>query len=133
MDKVKQLFESVEWKYARSMPKNPHWYIVRWDRPEMDELFIEVARYIRDNGYQSNFYRKKLTYLNYGPWKLWTMGSPIHDNPEESYQMSLAKIPTTYILNIAHEEGHGPDLVNPNSWIKKDKKVSDQSQRIDWI
>lgn len=76
-DNTAWLLESNTYKFAKTMPKNPHYYTLRktWKN---DEDFCDVVRYIRDNGYTEWFYGKPYTMFNVNEWKYWTMGEPIN-------------------------------------------------------
>ena len=85
-----------KWTYAKTMPKWPHEYIVR---EQVDEdLFIQLVEHIRANGYQGNFYKKKIIYYDEEGFAYWTMGAPIDETviinrctKENSYEYRLAK------------------------------------------
>ena len=89
-----EYISKVEWRFAKTMPKHPHWYTVRWDRPDMESMFVDFAWFIRDHGYEESFYRKKLMYFNIGDWKYWTMGNPI--TAKKTYILNRAKIENVY-------------------------------------
>ena len=97
-ERTHRLISTVKWVYAKTMPKFPHEYIVRWNYPELDEDFCLFAQHIRDTGYPGSFFRKKLIYLNVGEWKYWTMGDPIHLDVDQA-RANLSH--TTFILNRA--------------------------------
>jgi len=67
-----EFIAACDWTYAKTMPEWPHEYIVR-NRVD-EKLFMELARYILNNGYESNFYKLRLTYLDHGGMVYWTMG-----------------------------------------------------------
>jgi hypothetical protein len=69
--------DGLEWKFARTMPKNPHSYIVRdW----VDEtVFEDAVRFIRENGYVQNWFSKRFVYFDYDGHKYWTMGAPVSE------------------------------------------------------
>jgi hypothetical protein len=47
-------------------------------RDRVDEdLFIQLVRHIRENGYEGNFYTKRITYFDEDGMVYWTMGAPI--------------------------------------------------------
>lgn len=98
LDRVRKYIGSHSWKFAKSMPAFPHWYVVRWDRPELDQEFCFFAQFIRDYGYPGNFFRKKLVYFDLDGFKYWTMGDPIHSETSEA-RANLSR--TTFILNRA--------------------------------
>lgn len=62
--------------FAKSMPKNPHWYTLRkdWD----DEDFVRAVEIIRKDGYNRRWYRKNYTSYNVNDHYYWTMGEPIN-------------------------------------------------------
>lgn len=93
-----ELFEFInkeKWTFAKTMPKWPHEYIVR---ERVDEnLFVKLVKHIRANGYQGNFYQKKITYYEEDGFVYWTMGAPISETiiinrckKETSYEYRLA-------------------------------------------
>lgn len=66
-----------QWTFAKTMPKHPHWYIVR---KNCDPAHFERAvRLIREHGEQRRFYRKRLTYLHFDGLDYWTMGAPVEE------------------------------------------------------
>lgn len=58
------------------MPHVPHWYTLRKESNE--RIFEEVVKYIRTNGYDDWYYRKKYKAFNFANYKYWTMGSPVN-------------------------------------------------------
>jgi hypothetical protein len=95
IDRFRAYIDSVGWKFAKSYSTHPHWYTVRWDRPDLDDTFIEFTNYIRTNGYIEYFYRKPFTFFVIDEFKYWTMGEPIY-GPDE-----VPKRVNTYIMNRA--------------------------------
>ena len=81
------LLSQQEWVFAKTMPRNPHWYTLRrkWVN---DSEFIWVVTFIRRHGYIEWFHRRPYTMLYLGEMKYWTMGSPI----EETILINRAKI-----------------------------------------
>lgn len=75
---VLKLFLDHNWRFAKSMPKNPHWYTLRkdWD----DKEFVECVMFIRENGYKQKWFKQEYIYLNINGYKYWTMGAPINKN-----------------------------------------------------
>ena len=71
---IEQLLDSHYWTFAKTMPKTPHWYIVK-EKSVDKGLFIEIVRFIRQNGYQEKFFDSSYTYINIGKFKYWTMGN----------------------------------------------------------
>ena len=91
---LKNFIDSVEWTFAKTMPRWPHYYIVR---KKVDEtLFVRVVEHIRSDGYQGWFYKKPITYFNEDSLVYWTMGEPIEKTTiinrtslENSYEYRL--------------------------------------------
>lgn len=76
-DILKDFIKTVPWTYAKTMPNWPHEYIVR---NKVDEnLFIQMVKHIRENGYQGSFYQKPIIYFEQDGLVYWTMGAPIED------------------------------------------------------
>jgi hypothetical protein len=82
--RVAHLLANHPWKYARSMPQNPHYYTLRWHWPN-DAEFVWVVRMIRAWGFVERWpdavkgwpYIK----LNIGDWSYWTMGDKCDPEP----------------------------------------------------
>ena len=81
--------------YAKTMPKWPHEYIVR-DRVD-ENLFVNLVKHIRSNGYVGKFYSKEITYYDEDGFTYWTMGAPIEETTiinrclkENTYESRLA-------------------------------------------
>ena len=83
-----------EWTYAKTMPKWPHYYVVR---ERVDEvLFVELVNHIRNLGYEGKFYAKDITYFDEGGMTYWTMGAPVKEtiiinrcNKQDTYEYRL--------------------------------------------
>jgi len=94
-DKLSSFISNEKWTYAKTMPKWPHEYLVR---EKVDEtLFVELAAFIRENGYEGRFYNKAITYYDHDGRVYWTMGAPIEETTiinrcrkEDSYESRLA-------------------------------------------
>ena len=94
-DALREFISAVKWTFAKTMPRWPHEYIVR---ERVDEnLFVQLVRYIRANGYQGNFYKKDITYYDDDGRVYWTMGAPIEETiiinrckKEDSYEYRLS-------------------------------------------
>ena len=63
------------WRFAKTMPQNPHEYTVRGQTPIED--FEAFVRYIRQHGYKAKYGRTAYVYLNVDRWKYWTMGARV--------------------------------------------------------
>ena len=95
-DALREFIDSSQWTFAKTMPEWPHDYIVR---ERVDEnLFAQLVRHIRANGYEGKFYRKSITYYDDGGLVYWTMGAPLEETTiinrcrkEDSYEYRLLK------------------------------------------
>jgi len=67
-----------KWIFAKTMPKNPHWYTLRRDWRD-DRAFNNVVETMRRVGYIEYYYRKPYTMVNIDNMKYWTMGDPISE------------------------------------------------------
>lgn len=67
--------ETSKWRFAKTMPKNPHYYTLRRDQNE--EIFIHVVEHIREYGYKAKFKGNTYTQLHIGNYFYWTMGFPL--------------------------------------------------------
>jgi hypothetical protein len=69
---------SKRWIFAKTMPKNPHWYTLRreWNN---DSLFDKVVIMMRKTGYTEYYYGKPYTMVNINGMKYWTMGDPMSE------------------------------------------------------
>jgi hypothetical protein len=95
-DALQEFIASSKWTYAKTMPEWPHEYIVRECVDE--NLFVQLVRHIRANGYEGKFYRKGITYFDEGRMIYWTMGAPLEETTiinrckkENSYEYRLLK------------------------------------------
>jgi len=85
--RVEHLLLSHAWKFAKSMPKMPHWYTLRrtWDN---DEDFIWCVEYIRRVGYQERFIGRVWTYFDAGEFCYWDCGGPTR-HPDVEIRVGL--------------------------------------------
>lgn len=65
------------WHFAKTMPKCPHWYVVR--KECVDAEFVEAVLYIREHGFDCRWYRDERKYLDFGDHYYWTMGAPVEE------------------------------------------------------
>lgn len=77
--KIREILESREWTFAKSMPLTPHFYIKRKDF-QNEQIFEDMAAFIQRNGVPKKFFKTTYIYLFLGKYKYWTMGNP----PEET-------------------------------------------------
>jgi hypothetical protein len=91
---LRLFIDNEKWTYAKTMPKWPHEYIVR-ERVDRN-LFEQLARHIRTNGFQGAFYEERYVYYEVDGMLYWTMGAPIRKTTiinrcrkESSYESRL--------------------------------------------
>jgi len=72
---LRAFIAAAPWKFARTMPTNPHWYTVRGQTPE--DQFEAVVTYIRANGSKKTFGKTVYIYLDLDGFSYWTMGAPL--------------------------------------------------------
>ena len=77
---IGEIIEKSRWIFAKSMPYNPHYYMLR--RESIDEEFVRFAELIRKYGYRYKYGRTWYIQLNVGSWYYWTMGCPLHNCPK---------------------------------------------------
>ena len=85
-----QCLEQLDWTFAKTMPKNPHWYTLRKDW-ESDDLFCQIVQYIRDVGRPVKHWRQTYTILEMNGYRYWTMGCTL----------DKSKTPHTRLINKA--------------------------------
>jgi hypothetical protein len=66
---------SHHWKFARTMPTNPHSYTLR--RNALHSVFDDAVRYVRDKGIVEYFGKKPYVMLHHGDHTYWSMGAPL--------------------------------------------------------
>ena len=64
-----------KWRFAKTIPKSPHWYTLRREWKDED-AFKNAVLFIRENGYQRKYYNSTYTYLEHDGYRYWTMGFP---------------------------------------------------------
>ena len=93
---IREFVESESWTFAKTMPEWPHEYLVR-DRVD-EGLFVQLVEHIRAEGYEGNFYRRKITYYDEDGLPYWTMGAPV----EETTIINRCKKENTYEARLAN-------------------------------
>jgi hypothetical protein len=74
---LRRFVNHERWTFAKTMTEWPHEYLVR-ERVD-GELFEQVVKHIRANGYDGHFYLKKITYYEEAGLVYWTMGAPLDE------------------------------------------------------
>jgi hypothetical protein len=87
-------FERLVFVFAKTMPDNPHWYVVR--TPENQELYVKLFETIREKGVDRKWGGRRYRYWFPGDgFKYWAMTSAVGQSR---------------IINRAEvKEGEGPD------------------------
>ncbi len=79
LENIEQILESKEYRFAKTMPEDPHFYTLKreWGNPKE---FEKAVLYIRENGYKELWKDgQHYIYLYMNGWKYWTMGSPVSE------------------------------------------------------
>lgn len=73
---ITRCFDSAAFRFAKTMPQNPHEYTLRqtW---ENDEDFQRCVLLIRAHGYREKFGNTWYVLMRVGDYKYWTMGCPL--------------------------------------------------------
>lgn len=77
MDKAtaEKLLRDAPYKFAKTMANIPHSYTLKendyWDK----KTFVEVVKYLNQNGVKEKFFTKYYTYYYANGYKYWTMYS----------------------------------------------------------
>lgn len=66
--------ERLVWRFAKTTPKNPHWYVVH--KFGNDALFKEVNTLFLTEGYDMPYFGRTWRVYNYGEYRYWFAGSP---------------------------------------------------------
>jgi hypothetical protein len=73
---ILSMIDKSRWIYAKTMPQNPHYYMLRNECADDDE-FVRFATLIRQYGYRYKFGKAYYTQLNVNNFYYWTMGYPL--------------------------------------------------------
>jgi len=76
--RMRSLWSKQEWVFAKTMPKNPHWYALRKQWKPAD-TFDESVISIRYHGVVELFQKRPYTVFRMNAHKYWTMGAPLSD------------------------------------------------------
>lgn len=75
---IKNLINSVNWQFAKSMPKIPHEYIVTDHYPAKTDEIKKFIKEIENHGYSKSFYGKEYKYLEINGYKYWVIENIIN-------------------------------------------------------
>jgi hypothetical protein len=98
--------ERHPWTFAKTMPENPHEYIVR-DNVQDDAGFDAMIRHIRQHGQPKVWRKRVFLYWEHGGRVYWTMGWPltqtiIINRAELRHHEAMAVDPA-----VVTDNGHG--------------------------
>lgn len=72
MNKIEDFINRSKWTFAKTMPKIPHYYVVRDNLTTEDKkIFDDFQEIILKRGYTAKFYSKEYTYINIANYKYW--------------------------------------------------------------
>lgn len=75
-DIIKALTERP-YRFAKTMPKNPHHYTLREEWLDAPGLFDAAVKYIRKWGVKEMFKGREYTVFYLRGYRYWTMGNPV--------------------------------------------------------
>ncbi|MDH5719843.1 MAG: hypothetical protein OEZ13_04385 [Spirochaetia bacterium] len=76
---IKDFIKNENWVFAKTYAKTwPHEYIIR-DKVHDKDIFLKMAKHIREFGRVERFYEIKLTYFEEDGLVYWTMVPPVGD------------------------------------------------------
>lgn len=75
---INQVLEKLQFRFAKTMPENPHWYTVKTD--ELKEEYEYLFNYIWEHGCDEYWNGRKYRYLVIGDYKYWPMTKCIGDS-----------------------------------------------------
>jgi len=85
MDEIRVFIDSVEWRYAKTMPWCPHYYtMVQWN-PDKKKGFFKLVSAIFNHGYKEAWPKppkkptRVVTYFNVDGYRYWVMDPTIED------------------------------------------------------
>ena len=75
---IEKTLLNAEWKFAKTMPWNPHYYTLKktWQNKT---LFQNVVYFINDFGKKEEYKKSLYTVLYLGDYKYWTMDRVLTD------------------------------------------------------
>jgi len=74
---VNSIIAKSRWIFAKTMPQNPHYYMLR--KESNDDEFVRFVKLIREYGYRSKYGKSWYILLNVNNCFYWTMGCPLHN------------------------------------------------------
>lgn len=77
-EEAHHLLRNAKYTFAKTMPKNPHYYSVRTEW-EDEAVFEDLVKFIRLNGHREKYGGRWYTCYVFDGWKYWTMGWPVRE------------------------------------------------------
>jgi hypothetical protein len=85
--------DQVTWRFAKSVPNWPHFYIVEKELKDQ-EAFREAKSFILEKGRDGKFYKLDVRYYDVGGWTYWA--SPLNKPLDAQYMLNRCKTEFTY-------------------------------------
>jgi len=77
LHELKCAVSTLDWVFAKTMPKNPHWYIVRC--PAIENIYIQLFNATVEYGKNESFHGRTVQYLYLDDgYKYWRMTNDIN-------------------------------------------------------
>ena len=96
-DAVEKFIAEVKWRFAKTMAKWPHWYVMEDWNPDRETEFRELVRRIFEEGREEQWgvgkWERTVRYYYSGAYKYWVMDATIEE---------------TDLINRARIDGKGP-------------------------
>jgi hypothetical protein len=83
----------AEWRFAKSIPNWPHFYIVEENLPDQAS-FRRAKAFVRTSGYGGKFFDMDVFYFDADGWTYWA--SPLANPPESQYMLNKCKTEYSY-------------------------------------
>jgi len=77
IERAKQAIAENEWVFAKSMPKNPHWYTLRHKWNDDILRFDDFVELIRREGCDQEYWKRMYRVMEIGDHFYWSMGAPV--------------------------------------------------------
>jgi len=92
LDELRVAVSKLDWVFAKTMPKQPHWYIKRG--PAIEDIYVTLFNAIIKHGKHEYYYRRPVQYLYLGDgYKYWRMTDDIN----QSIILNRAKEDAVYV------------------------------------
>jgi len=131
-DRLREMIDRCEWKFAKTMPFAPHEYIVREKCPLTNAEFVYFIDMQREYGVKERWGRYNNPYLYIDDYKYWTMGDPV----EKTTVINRAKasvVEDAHKLYGGMKETDGNDYVDKYIHLKLGLKPKDKGYNINLI